>query len=307
MYRKTISRVEGRPRPRPDTWPMRLRVFTAAGSVVFAVAFAGLLLTGHTEVRTSADDEAPLVPLAAVVVPLAVALLLIRLLPPRLPTLVRGRVRERQAYALVGLAFAYPALIVLTGTGLWYGILKVTVLLGGGWLILRTWRTDRDARLAGAAAAAHRRAVGAAARWLEPLPALAAWAYLTYYSPLAGDRDLSEYRELDRAYLAVTMLLTFLTASVTEELFYRVMLQTRLEELLGRWPAIVASALLFALMHINRLHDGPPGVMLAVIVLFNGGFGLFVGYLWARYRSLPAIIAAHGAVNSLILLPIFLP
>ncbi|MEJ3746206.1 CPBP family intramembrane glutamic endopeptidase [Actinomycetes bacterium KLBMP 9797] len=287
---------------------MRPRVLTIAGLLLFAAAFAGLLLTGHTEVRTSADDEAPLVPLAAVVVPLAAGLLLTRLVPPRLPSLPRTGGPARQAYALVGLALAYPALILLTGTGPWYGLLKVTVLLGGGWLVLRIWRADAPGgRMAGADAAAHRRALRPAVRWLAPLPALAAWVYLAYYSPLTGDQDLSEYREWDRVYLAVAMLLTFLTASVTEELFYRVMLQSRLEARLGRWPAIMASALLFALMHVNRLHDGPPGVMLAVIVLFNGGFGLFVGYLWARYRSLPAIIATHGAVNSLVLLPLFLP
>jgi membrane protease YdiL (CAAX protease family) len=175
----------------------------------------------------------------------------------------------------------------------------VAVLLGGGALALRIWRAEWSG------ARSHRGALRPAVRWLAPVPALVVWGYLFFSSPLAGDFDLSGYRQYDRVYLAGAMLLTFLGASVAEELFYRVMLQTRLEALFGRWPAIVATALLFALMHVNRLQDGPVAVMLAVIVVFNGGFGLFVGYLWSRYRNLVAIIVAHGAVNSVRLLPIF--
>jgi membrane protease YdiL (CAAX protease family) len=282
---------------------MGVRVWTFVGLGLFAVAFAGLLLSGNTEVRISADEEAGPVPLAAAVVPVLAGLLLTRLVPPRLPALpvlVDGRPPlARQAYALVGLALAYPVLLLLTGTGPWYGVIKVAVLLGGGALALRIWPADWPG------ARAHRGVLTPAARWLAPVPVLAAWGYLFLYSPLGGDRDLSGYQQYDRVVLAGAMVLTFLGASVAEELFYRVMLQTRLEALSGRWPAIVATALLFTLMHVNRLHDGPVAVMLAVIVVFNGGFGLFVGYLWSRYRSLPAIIVAHGAVNSLPLLPIF--
>jgi uncharacterized protein len=223
--------------------------------------------------------------------------------PPRLPALplvAGGRpALARQAYALVVLALAYPVLLLITGTGVWYGVLKVAVLLGGGALVLRIWPAEW------AGARSHRDALGSVVRWLAPVPALAVWGYLYFYSPLSGDRDFTGYLQYDRVYLAVAMVLTFLSASLAEELFYRVMLQTRLEALFGRWPAIVATALLFALMHVNRLQDGPFAVMLAVIVVFNGGFGLFVGYLWSRYRNLAAIVAAHGAVNSLALLPIF--
>jgi uncharacterized protein len=100
-------------------------------------------------------------------------------------------------------------------------------------------------------------------------------------------------------------LLTFLTASVLEEIFYRALLQTRLEALLGRWPAITATALLFAAMHTHRIGAGPLAETVAVVLVFNGGFGLFLGYLWARYRNIWSLVVTHGAVNSLTLLPIF--
>src|SRR3712207_9089246 len=64
-------------------------------------------------------------------------------------------------------------------------------------------------------------------------------------------------------------LITFMTASVAEWLFYRVMLQTRLEALLGRWPAITATALLFAAMHTHRYGDGPVWEVTAVVLAFK--------------------------------------
>lgn len=57
-------------------------------------------------------------------------------------------------------------------------------------------------------------------------------------------------------------------------------------------------------MHVHRLGDGPLWMMLAIMLAWNGGFGLFVGYLWSRYRNVWAIIAVHGVVSSLTLLPL---
>jgi membrane protease YdiL (CAAX protease family) len=102
------------------------------------------------------------------------------------------------------------------------------------------------------------------------------------------------------------MVLTFVTASLAEEIFYRMLLQTRLEALLGRWPAIVATALLFVAMHVHRIGDGPLAEMIAIMVVWNGGLGLLVGYLWARYRNIWAILALHTTVDSLSMLPLFL-
>ena len=102
------------------------------------------------------------------------------------------------------------------------------------------------------------------------------------------------------------MLFTFVTASVLEEIFYRVILQTRLEALWGRWPAITASTLLFAVMHVHRYGDGRFFDITLLILVSNGGLGLFAGYLWSRYRNVWAILLVHGAINALALLPLFL-
>ncbi|WP_326553115.1 CPBP family intramembrane glutamic endopeptidase [Micromonospora sp. NBC_01813] len=280
-------------------------LLTAAGLATIGGALGWLALTGRTEVSTSADAEATPVPLLSVVVALAVGLLLTRLVPPRLPVLAPAgdearAALTRQVSALVGIAVGFALLALALGPGsVWYGPLKVAVLLGGAWLVLRVWPAPSPG------GREHRRAVPVWWYWLGPLPAIAGWAWLAYYSPLATTTDLSGYREYDPAFLITAMLLTFLTASVLEEIFYRAVLQTRLEALLGRWPAIAATALLFAAMHTHRIGSGPLAETVAVVLVFNGGFGLFLGYLWARYRNIWALILAHGAVNSLTLLPIF--
>ncbi|WP_201761489.1 MULTISPECIES: CPBP family intramembrane glutamic endopeptidase [unclassified Nonomuraea] len=80
-------------------------------------------------------------------------------------------------------------------------------------------------------------------------------------------------------------------------MFYRAWLQTRLEVLYGRWPAIIAQALLFALMHSFHLNSDAPLTSLATIVAFQGVFGLMLGYLWARYRNIWMIFFIHTMTN----------
>jgi uncharacterized protein len=134
-----------------------------------------------------------------------------------------------------------------------------------------------------------------------PWPALLAWGALAFAVPT----DLTPYEDLDPVVLWVGAAITLLTASLLEEWFYRVTLQTRLEALYGRWPAIVATALLFAAMHLpSHLDTDRPWLAVAAMVAFQGLFGVFVGYLWSRYRAAWAIMLVHAAVNALPLLPI---
>ncbi|MEE6258828.1 CPBP family intramembrane glutamic endopeptidase [Plantactinospora sonchi] len=287
---------------------MRSRVFTGVGLTLLVAAPSTLLLTGHTRIAVSADEEAGAVPLVVVVLPVLVGLLLVRLVPPGLPALPtplaehrRPLVRQAAGLVLVAVAFSAVSLALwsVPGGELLYGPVKLLFLLGAGWLLVRRWPAPSPA-------GRHRARIPARWYWLGPLPAVAAWGYLHFYSPLGGEQDLSGYEAWDPVELAVAALFTFVTASVAEELFYRVLLQTRLEALLGRWPAITATALLFAAMHVHRYGDGPFWEVTAVVLASNGGFGLFVGYLWARYRNPWWLIVVHGAVNALNLLPILL-
>ncbi|MDP9793665.1 membrane protease YdiL (CAAX protease family) [Catenuloplanes nepalensis] len=270
-------------------------VLTAVGGALFVLAPLLLVLTGNTEIVTSSDDGAGGRPLWTAVVPVLVGMALIRLVPPSLPRMpvVEGGARTaivRQVWWLAGIAVAFPVLVaVVGGQSPAYPVVKVVLFLGGALLVTRLVRAELPQAVP--------------ARWFWVVPAIAGWGVLAFWVP----SDLAVYREMDRVFLVAAMTITFLTASVLEEWFYRVTLQTRLEAVAGRWPAIVATSLLFAAMHIpSHLGDGHVWVSLGAMIAFQGFFGLFAGYLWSRYRRFGALVVVHGAVNALPLLPVFL-
>lgn len=253
-----------------------------------------LLLTGHTGIVVSSDAGAPERPLWIAIVPALAGMALIRLIPPSSAPVPRagpgdeGAIR-RQIWWLAGIAVAFPVAVALAGAqSLLYPVLKVALFLGGALLVTRLVRAELPPAVP--------------ARWFWPVPAILGWGVLAFAVPA----DLTLYREMDRVFLAAAMTLTFFTASVLEEYFYRATLQTRLEAVAGRWPAIVATSLLFAAMHLpSHLGNGHAGVAIGGIIAFQGFFGLFTGYLWSRYRRFWAQVVVHGAVNALSLLPLF--
>ena len=109
---------------------------------------------------------------------------------------------------------------------------------------------------------------------------------------------------------AVGALLALLMAALPEELFYRCILQTRLEKTAGRAVAIALTALLFTAWHIPprlALANGVEGQAgnLASVLIGTGAPVLLValvfGLAWDRWRNLPALVAAHWGID---LLPI---
>ena len=77
-----------------------------------------------------------------------------------------------------------------------------------------------------------------------------------------------------------------------EEIIFRYILQTRLEQVLGIWPALLTASLLFGVMH--------SGYGTIYEVLMTGLAGLVIGYLYVRTRSLYLITMIHGLTNVLL-------
>jgi uncharacterized protein len=98
--------------------------------------------------------------------------------------------------------------------------------------------------------------------------------------------------------LLATLALVFLLNSLLEEVFYRRWLQTRWEHLLGRWPAIVLAALLWAAWHVGIAGTGDLPTDLASVFVNQGVLGLFLGYLWSRYRAMWPLLVVHSAMNA---------
>jgi membrane protease YdiL (CAAX protease family) len=269
---------------------------------VFALAFGWLLLSG-TALRPS-PDSADEISVWTAVVPVLAGLLLIRLLPWRAPELRPRAAKGLTVVLLIGLAFPllwYTVMLLgvdkTTVGALWAFSKPVFFLLIPG-LILGFGFRER--LLVPAEGESLWRPKGTW-RWAYPIPVLLVFGYLYLLSPVAG--PLPKWADYpDPVLLAIGASLTFISANVIEELFFRVILQSRLELAYGRWPAIVVSSLVFALMHLPSHEQGGLGTTLAVIVVFQGTFGLFTGYLWSRYRNIYVLIAAHSVVNTVPLL-----
>jgi uncharacterized protein len=112
------------------------------------------------------------------------------------------------------------------------------------------------------------------------------------------------------ARIAAGSLLALLMAALPEEIFFRGILQTRLEKSAGRVVAIVVTVLLFTAWHIPpRLAlshgvEGEAGDLVSVL-LGTGApvalVGVVFGLAWDRWRNLPALVALHWGID---LLPI---
>lgn len=108
--------------------------------------------------------------------------------------------------------------------------------------------------------------------------------------------------------IGLGIVLPLFMAAIPEEFFYRGILQTRLELLLGRVAAISITVLLFTAWHLPTrflLSQGIEGIAgdLGSVLLGTGVpvliFGLIFGLLWDRYRSLLTLIAFHWGVDTL--------
>lgn len=130
-------------------------------------------------------------------------------------------------------------------------------------------------------------------RWKAPLFVVAVWLALYILSPMS---EANTY-EIDFLTLLIGALISLLLNAVVEELFYRKWLQSRLEAALGIWPAICVSAVLWALWHTGIQGSGGLIDSTAHALVLHGLMGLFLGYLWAKYRNIWLLIFIHGMMN----------
>lgn len=108
--------------------------------------------------------------------------------------------------------------------------------------------------------------------------------------------------------VAFGAVLVLFTAALPEELVYRWGLQTRIERVWGRLPAILLAAVLFTAWHLPTRYlvasgaEGRAGDL--VSVLLGTGLPVFVvglvfGWAWDRWRNLPALVALHWGIDTL--------
>ncbi|GIG40681.1 CPBP family intramembrane glutamic endopeptidase [Cellulomonas phragmiteti] len=274
----------------PAAHPRVGAALAAVGAAVAVGALGTLLVLAPQGLRSSADPGAPTVPYWQVLLPTVVALVLVRALPPRVPTLAprvqEGRRVRVAVAALVACAAAFPVVVAASGVAASaeYHLVKLVVVVALPALAVLATR--------GSLATTWPRA---AWRWWAPAVVVVVWTALSQAAPWLRHADYSGY---PTDLLVAAALATALTAGVGEELLYRVWLQTRLEALLGRWGGIAVAGLLFALLHVGARHGQGPLVEVAGAVVVQGlTLGVVAGYLWSRYRNVALTVALHVLAN----------
>ncbi|WP_328807861.1 CPBP family intramembrane glutamic endopeptidase [Nonomuraea antri] len=266
------------------------------GLVVIGGSVLWSVLSGSGEVRYSAD-HAGTVPLWQRWIPALAGIALVRLVPPvavgQAPVSdagpPSGRWPQLQAGVLLGCAvlFAVALRLVVDAGGAVepaHTLLKAVLLLAVPMVLFLWTRSSTDVP----------RPARAGRRGFGPVIPVAAWFLLAQVSRPPVDRPA----ELDLVTLLGTLAVVFAVNALLEEVFYRRWLQTRWEHLLGRWPAIVLATLLFAAWHVAIMGTGQLLTDLAGVFASHGAYGLFLGYLWSRYRLMWPILAVHGAINT---------
>ncbi|WP_223868775.1 CPBP family intramembrane glutamic endopeptidase [Paenibacillus sp. UASWS1643] len=267
--------------------------------IIFA-AVLWLVWTGNLNIRYTANRE-EVIPIWHSMLPAFLGIFLIRMIPyksqypPSFQQMEKQHVVVQSIVLLLsGILFAV-SLITIDQQGLhfqlYYLAFKLTTLLFIPLILLLIYRKmtagQQDSISVNSRSRRH---------VIAPLIVIVVWGYLKFYSPIAQPEGAIV--GTDTTELLLLMLIGFMINSVLEEVFYRVWLQTRLEALLGRWPAILLVSILWSIWHIAIQGNGQWDIDVATVIANHGVTGLFLGYMWARYRKIWVIILIHGLMNA---------
>jgi membrane protease YdiL (CAAX protease family) len=279
------------------TWSWIVGIISLA---IFFLSASWLLWAGNSAIRYTADHTGT-ISIWVIWIPSFVGILLTRLIPLHLNKynplnkLDEGVIRLQTWIFVLG-AVLFPAtLLLVKGTGeefqLWYMILKLGFLLVIPWMFLFIFKLRDTSYVKPKSPSTSYRWY-----WIAPLIITSIWIYLRYFSILSPPHVPSKIT--DSTILIITLLVGFLINSLLEEIFYRVWLQTRLERLIGPWSAILLTSILWAIWHVAIQSIGQWDLDLATVISHQGVTGLFLGYLWAKYRNVWVLIIIHGVMNA---------
>lgn len=190
-----------------------------------------------------------------------------------------------QAWILLACGVAFAAGLILLGPAEpTYTVLKLALLLAvpaAVFALDRRWGRrwpDPTAR----------------AGW-TPVPAVI--AYLAVYLALSSRQEdfLAGVPFLDAVLL---LLVGFAMNALLEEVFYRRWLLTRWRAVLGPWAAVALSSVVWAPWHVAIQGSGDPALDAMNVLANQGVSGLFLGFLWLRYRVMWPLLVIHGVWNA---------
>lgn len=290
---------------------VRCRVL-GAGVAVFAAA-ALLLAIGWTG-ASAASGYAPS-QIWLFWAPVALAMLLVRVVPPhpperemaeRLRTTMAGRSVGREVAVLAACVLGFPVGDAVLGhvfgavdpvlTPLSYHTAKFLFLLFIPLMLIGSSGVMVNSN----GATPSRLAAWVTERWRwAGLAPVACYLLVVPFPVAAHPPELGPVPE--HYDLLVTLVIGYTATALLEVVFFQGFLLTRLEVLLGRWPGIVLMALVYAFTSLVG-SSVPNGVAGAVAV--QGAAALLYGYLWSRYRNIWLNVLLQMGIVTLITIPV---
>lgn len=219
------------------------------GWIIMLIIFLSalwLIWTGETNIRYSGDHKGTM-PFWNKWIPVIVGILLVRFLPfhhknynPLQQSEPRRIMIQTIVLLLSGSLFTISLLTTnLEGMALqlWFIIFKIILLLFTPLMLILFYKSNRKKEQPKSVKSIENN------RWYRftPLIVIIIWGYFNFFSTFSTQFVSAR---MEPTVLLLILLVGFLINSVLEEIFYRVWLQTRLELLLGTWPAILLTSLL---------------------------------------------------------------
>ncbi len=102
----------------------------------------------------------------------------------------------------------------------------------------------------------------------------------------------------DPNYYLVMVVISLVFVGPAEELLFRGVVQGRLRESWGVWPAIIGATVLFGVIHIPAVSGGTGAIL--SYVLTAAVLGLVLGYLYERTGNIVVPAVIHGANNAFV-------
>jgi len=114
-----------------------------------------------------------------------------------------------------------------------------------------------------------------------------------------SEHGISQRLDAGDAWVALVLVaLSYLAVAPGEELLYRNLVQKSLYEQFSRPVAVVATSVVFALVHLPAYATGPVGVGAVASLGLVFALAVGLGWLYARTDNLAVPVFAHGTFNA---------
>ena len=110
---------------------------------------------------------------------------------------------------------------------------------------------------------------------------------------------ISFFKDINFSDIILIVVIMIFFIGTVEELIFRSILQTRIQKVFGLNEGVLLSGGIFGLMHMSYGLIGE--------IIFAGMFGIILGYIFEKTKSLIFIVSIHGIENILLfgILPLF--